>query len=170
VPGTVTEAGGSGTTAATWTADAAGIDALTASVTDNGGATGSASQTLIVADPRGFVAGAGWIGPAHNRLLFTLAARYPNGAATPSGVVAIAGRGVVFGATSFGWLVVSGKTAVLQGTGAANGAGGYSFRVQAVDGRPNQFAIKIWKTATGAVLLDTGAPQALAGGTLTVGG
>ena len=170
VPAAVTESGGSGTTAATWTPGSAGIDTLTANVTDNGGATGSASQTLIVADPLGYVAGAGWIGSGTTRLLFTLAARYPSGATTPNGIVVIAGRGVVFHATSFTWLVVTGKTANVQGTGIANGAAGYSFRLQAIDGQPNRFAIRIWKTATGAVLLDTGAPAALGGGNVTVGG
>jgi len=166
--GAVTESGGSGTASATWTPAASGVDTLTARVTDNAGATGSASQALIVADQSGFVSGAGAIGPRHERLIFTLEARYPRGSALPSGVVAVAGRGVVFHATSFAWLVVSGRTATLQGTGVANGAGGYSFTVQAVDGFPNRFAIKIWKTATGAVLLDTGAPAALEIGNVTV--
>jgi hypothetical protein len=170
VPATVAEAGGSGTAGATWTPAAAGIDTLTASVTDNGGATGTASQSLIVVDPFGFTAGLGWLGPAGNRLLFTFEAHYPRGATTPSGLVIVQGRGVVFHATSLAWLVVSGKTATLQGTGVANGAAGYSFRLQAVDGRPNQFAIRIWKTSTGAVLLDTGAPAPLGGGNVTVGG
>ena len=80
------------------------------------------------------------------------------------------GRGVRFRATSLAWLVVSGRTATLQGRGIANGAGGYSFRLQAVDGRPNQFAVRIWKTSTGAVLLDTGGPAPLGGGNATVGG
>jgi hypothetical protein len=84
--------------------------------------------------------------------------------------VVVDGRGVRFSATSLAWLVVSGKTATLQGTGVANGAGGYSFRLLAVDGRPNQFAIRIWKTSTGAVLLDTGAPAPIGGGNVTVGG
>jgi hypothetical protein len=170
VPAAVTESGGSGTTAATWTPAAAGIDTLTANVSDNAGATRSASQSLIVADPFGFTSGNGWVGPAHNRLLFTLDAHYPRGAATPTGSVTVDGRGVVFRATSFAWLVVSGRTATLQGTGIANGSGGYSFLLQAVDGRPNQFAMRIWKTSTGAVLLDTGAPAPLGGGNVTVGG
>ena len=170
VAATATEAGGSGTAAATWTPGSAGIDTLAASVTDNGGATGTASQSLIVVDPSGFTAGLGWLGPVHNRLLFTFEAHYPRGAATPSGLVVVDGRGVRFGATSFAWLVVSGRTATLQGTGVANGSGGWSFRLQAVDGRPNQFAIRIWKTSTGTVLLDTGAPAPVGGGNVTVGG
>ena len=170
LPGAVTEAGGSGTTSATWTPGASGIDTLTARVTDNAGATGSASETVIVADQSGFVSGAGTLGPRHQRLVFTLEARYLRGSATPSGIVAVVGRGVVFHATSFAWLVVSGRDATLQGTGVANGAGGYSFTVQAVDGFPNRFAIKIWKTATGAVLLDTGAPAAIDFGNVTVRG
>ncbi len=170
VPATATEAGGSGTTAATWTPTAAGIDTLTASVTDNGGATGTASQSLIVVDPSGFTAGLGWLGAAGNRLLFTFEAHYPRGSAAPSGIVIVDGRGVRFRATSLAWLVVSGRSATLQGSGVANGVGGSSFRLQAVDGRPNQFAIRIWKTSTGAVLLDTGAPTPLGGGNVTVGG
>ncbi len=139
-------------------------------MTDNGGATGSASQSLIVVDPFGFTSGIGWLGLVHNRLRFTFEARYPRGSTIPSGAVVVDGRGVLFRATSFAWLVVSGRTATLQGTGAANGRGGFSFRLQAVDGRPNEFAIRIWNTASGAVLLDTGAPAPLGGGNVTVGG
>jgi PKD domain len=170
LPGTVTESGGSGTASTTWTPGASGLDTLTALVRDNAGAIGSASQTLIVADQFGSATGAGTIGRRHERLLFTFEARYPRGAGTPTGSVTVAGRGVVFHATSLAWLVVTGRTATLQGTGVANGAGGYSFTLQAVDGFPNRVAIKIWKTATGAVLLDTGAPAALAFGDVTVRG
>jgi hypothetical protein len=74
----------------------------------------------------------------------------------------------VFRATSFSWLVCASRKATLQGTGAVNGATGYSFQLQAVDGRPNLFAIRIWRTSTGAVVLDTGAPQPLTGGDLSV--
>jgi hypothetical protein len=168
VPATVTESGGSGTATAAWTPAASGIDTLTASVRDNGGAVGSASQTLIVADPFGVTTGLGRIGPLRDRVGFAFEAHYPRGAATPAGTVLVEGRGVLFHATSLDWLVVSGRTATLQGTGVAGGTGGWSFRLQAVDGRPNLFAIRIWKTSTGAVLLDTGAPQPLTGGDLTV--
>jgi len=168
VPATVTESGGSGTATATWTPAAAGIDTLTASVRDNGGAVGSASEPLIVADPFGVTTGLGRIGRFRDHLGFAFDARYPRGAATPTGTVLVEGRSVAFHATSLAWLVVSGRTATLQGTGVANGSAGWSFRLQAVDGRPNLFAIRIWKTSTGAVLLDTGAPQPLTSGDLSV--
>ena len=170
LPSAVMEVGGSGTASTTWTPATSGIDTLTAHVTDNAGAIGSASQTVIVADQLGFVSGAGAIGERHERLLFALEARYPGGGRTPSGRVTLAGRGVVFHASTFAWLVVAGRTATLQGTGVANGVGGYSFQVRAVDGFPNRFAVSIWKTPTGAVLLDTGAPAALAFGNVTVRG
>ena len=168
LPATVTESGGSGTATAAWTPAAAGIDTLTATVRDNGGVVGSASEALIVADPFGVTTGLGRIGRFREHLGFAFDARYPRGAATPTGTVLVEGRGVVFHATSFAWLVVSGRTATLQGTGVANGSGGWSFRLQAVDGRPSLFAIRIWKTSTGAVLVDTGAPQPLTGGDLSV--
>jgi len=168
VPATVTESGGAGAATAAWTPTASGIDTLTAGVTDNGGATGSASQTLIVADPLGVTTGLGSIGPLRDHVGFAFDARYPRAAATPTGTVLVEGRGVLFHATSLAWLVVSGRAATLQGTGVANGGGGWSFRLQTVDGRPNLFAIRIWKTSTGAVLLDTGAPQPLSAGDVTV--
>ena len=168
VPASVTESGGSGTAAATWTPFAAGIDTLIANVTDNAGATGSASQTLIVVDPAGVTTGLGQIGPRRDRVRFTFEARYPRGATTPSGLVLVQRRGLVFRSTSLAWLVAASRKATLQGTGVVNGAGGYSFQLVAVDGRPNQFGVKIWKTSTGAVVLDTGAPQPLTGGDLSV--
>jgi Bacterial Ig-like domain (group 3)/PKD domain len=170
VAATVTESAGSGTTASAWTPSAAGIDTLTANVRDNAGAVGSAAQALIVVDPFGSTTGLGRIGPRHAHVGFAFDAHYLRGSATPTGTVLVGSHGVDFRATSLGWLVVAGRTATLQGTGVANGVGGYSFQLQAVDGRPGLFAIKIWKTSTGAVLLDTGAPQPLTAGDLAVRG
>jgi PKD repeat protein len=65
-----------------------------------------------------------------------------------------------FKSTSYTSLAVTGTTkGVYRGTGKVNGATGYSFLVSVVDGRSthssDRFRIKIWNTATGAVLYDT---------------
>ena len=52
------------------------------------------------------------------------------------------------------WLVVSGTKAQYKGTGTVNGAAGYSFMITVVDGSPDKFRMKVWNTATSAVVYD----------------
>jgi hypothetical protein len=58
------------------------------------------------------------------------------------------------------WLVVAGAKAQYKGTGSVNGTSGYSFILTAVDsgisggGSVDGFRIKIWNTATSAIVYD----------------
>ena len=70
--------------------------------------------------------------------------------------------------TSLSWLVVSGTTAILQGQGQVDHISGYTFRLDAITGHPARLRVRIWKTATGAAVLDTGNPSLLAFGTLQI--
>jgi len=169
IPATVTEANGSGTAAATWTPAAAGIVPVTASVRDKDGASGSAAETLIVVDPAaGSLIGAGALASSGGKLVFAVAAGYTGSSTRPLGTVHIATPRLELESTSLSWLVVSGGTAILQGRGRIDHTPGYTFRLDAVTGHPARLRVRIWKTATGAMVLDTGGPSPLALGTLKI--
>jgi hypothetical protein len=69
--------------------------------------------------------------------------------------------GLDFTSTAYQWLVVAGAHAKFKGTGTIEGlAGEYGFMVTATDsniqggGDVDRFRIKIWETATAAVVYD----------------
>ncbi|HEY3318473.1 MAG TPA: PKD domain-containing protein [Coriobacteriia bacterium] len=174
--GKVTGAGGSGTVAGRHSYAKAGFYAVSLVVTDNDGGAGSASLgSLPVFDPgAGFVTGGGsFVSPAGSfaewpratgKATFAFHARYGRRDKTLSGnaVFQLHPGRLNFKATSFDWLVVSGKKAVAQGSGTMNGRGDCGFLVSAIDRRPDTVRVKIWDKATGAVIYDsqTGAGDA----------
>lgn len=81
---------------------------------------------------------------------FGFNAKYLSGTTIPTGSVEFSAKesNVTFKATGFDWLVISSGRAELQGTGTVNGAGSYSFRLVAIDGSPDSFAIRIWNATT----------------------
>ncbi len=82
------------------------------------------------------------------------------------------------------WLVVSGPKPQSKGDGTVNGAPGYSFLLTATDGQVNgggnmdKFRIKVWNTATSAVVydnvlggsddIDLANPQVIANGSIVI--
>jgi hypothetical protein len=61
-----------------------------------------------------------------------------------------------FSSTTYDWLVVSqnGVRAQYKGYGTVNGQSGYGFLLTALDQTSDQFRIKIWNTATSAIVYD----------------
>jgi hypothetical protein len=137
----------------------AGIVPIGLTVADDDGGSGSATTSLVVYDPSaGFVTGGGWIATDGGKITFAVNAKYLTGATTPTGSVTVHGGGVDFESTSLRFLVVTGTTAIVEGPG---------FRATAVDGSPNEFAIRVWD-ASGRTLADTGAPRPLGGGQIQI--
>lgn len=172
VSGTVTSSG----CRAEHTYAAAGIRRPVITVTDDDGASADTTlPELIVYDrAAGPVVGAGTVASRvglklTGRASFSLAAAYLPGATAPAGEVTFDSRPahLKFRSTGLDWLVVSGSTAVLQGSGTVNGKSGYGFRVTATDS-PDTFLIKIWKKSGGEVVYSSGAPAKVTG-VLTVG-
>ncbi|MFD9320789.1 family 43 glycosylhydrolase [Streptomyces sp. NPDC060053] len=170
--GTVTSSG----CRAEHTYTSAGIRRPVITVTDDDGASAATTlPELIVYDrAAGPVVGAGAVaakvGPKlTGRAFFSLTAGYLPGATAPAGGVTFDFRParLKFRSTGLDWLVVSGSTAVLQGSGTVDGKSGYGFRVTTTDG-PDTFLIKIWKKSGGEVVYNSGTP-AKVNGVLTVG-
>ncbi|MFE9675636.1 family 43 glycosylhydrolase [Streptomyces sp. NPDC006259] len=177
VPGTVTDTN----CRAAHVYTAAGIHRPVVTVTDDDGASDSATlPELIVYDrAAGPAAGAGLVVspagayPADARLAgkaaFSLAADYRTGATAPTGRVTLdfGPARLKLRSSGLDWLVVTGSRAVLQGSGTVDGTAGYAFRVTATDA-PDTFRVRIWKKTTGDVVYDlTGGGKVT--GVVTVG-
>jgi probable HAF family extracellular repeat protein len=177
-PASIVESGGSGSASGTHTYSAAGVYAVTASISD-GALTGSRSSEsdipayLVVYDPAGgFITGGGWINSpagayssdagAIGKATFGFVSKYPKGKTVPEGNTEFhfATAKFKFTSASYDWLVVSGAKARFKGAGKVNGEGTYRFLIAAIDGQVSQgggtdrFRIKIWDDATGVVVYD----------------
>ena len=139
--------------------------------------SGCATSTayLAVYDPNGgFVTGGGWItsplgayvadANLTGKANFGFNSKYKKGSNVPEGNTEFQFQtgNLNFSSSSYssGSLVIAGKQAIYKGVGTINGATGYSFMVSAVDGQVNgggnidKFRMKIWTTATGAIVYD----------------
>jgi hypothetical protein len=133
-----------------------------------------------IASPAGaYVADASMTGQAS----FGFVSKYQKGQSTPTGQTEFQFQTAKFNFHSelYDWLVVSGSKAQYKGTGTVNGASGFSFMITAVDGSTDKFRMKVWNTATSAVVYDNklGSPdtfdatttadtQSISGGSIVV--
>jgi len=173
--GTVDE--GAGTVTGSHTFTTAGVYRITLTVTDNYGATGTASMIgefdalVVVYDPdAGFVTGGGWIdSPAGaylaepdlaGRAGFGFVSKYKKGANVPTGQTEFHFRvaDLSFSSDTYEWLVVAGARAQYKGAGTINNAGAYGFILTATDGDlaggdVDRFRIKIWDLNAGDAIV-----------------
>jgi hypothetical protein len=158
IPATLSEHGGSGTVAATWTPSAAGLYPLSLTVTDkDGGTTTVSGGTLVVFDPAaGSVSGAGsLVDPSHDLVQFDFGARYRDHDSDPSGQVKLYVPHLTLLATDLDWLVVTSPSFVLQGHGSVlEHHGSYRFRLTGVTGHPDQLRVQIW-SPDGSLVYDS---------------
>jgi hypothetical protein len=178
--GSVSESGGAGTGTGTHTYADPGIYTVQVTVTDEYGASATASFAHVVVDDPdgGFVTGGGWINspagayPAApsltGKIHFGFNSKYQSGSSVPTGQTEFQFKaaGLDFHGSDYAWLVVSGGTAQCSGTGTINGAGGYSFFITGSDGRidgsnMDKLRMKIWSTLSGVIVYDNamGAPD-----------
>ncbi|MEM3489919.1 MAG: post-COAP-1 domain-containing protein, partial [Nitrososphaerota archaeon] len=133
-----------------------GVYTLTVTAKDYHGNIATAIVTFVVYDPTaGFVTGGGWIIPeptVGEHASFGFVAKYKKGSNLPEGNMEFQYkyRDINLKSVSIDWLAISNNRALFQGTATINGAGTYTFRVEAVDGdltagKPDYFAIKIWQ-------------------------
>jgi type VI secretion system Hcp family effector len=143
---------------------------------DAAGNTGNAvTLDLPVFDPDSFVTGSGFIKAANGaKQQLNVNASYDEGDTEPSGKVMFQAGSINFSSTDLDYLLVTGNTARLAGTGTINGAGDYSFEAWLVDGNlgggsgGDSFRIRIVNNVTGAVVFDNGALAAVQGGNLKI--
>jgi CSLREA domain-containing protein len=143
-----------------------GVYAVTVTVTDGLGASGSdVFEPVVVYDPdASFIIGGGWIfsseGAYHpdpsltGKAQFGFVSRYKRGASVPSGAIQFrfTAAGLSFFSDEYEWLVISGSRARYQGVGEVNGEPGFKFLITAFDANLNtndsferdRFRIKIW--------------------------
>jgi hypothetical protein len=180
---------GDGSCAGTRSFASAGVYRVTVTVADRDGGTSAPAvfEHVIVIDPAaGFLTGAGAVTSPAGRAQVTFQARYPTGAATPSGNLQLPLKeaGLEIEGQAQQWLVVAGAKAQVRGTATVNGASGFSYLLTVVDGdRPggggaDRLRLKVWNTDTGAVAydnvagapddIDTANPQALTTGSVVI--
>ncbi|WP_415898195.1 PKD domain-containing protein [Neptuniibacter sp. QD57_21] len=151
-----------------------GVYTVTVTVADDDGA--SAQQTyqyVVVYDPSaGFVTGGGYINSPLGAYVadpnmvgkasYGFVARYKKGKSVPDGQTQFQFKAgdLNFHSASYEWLVVAGSRAQFKGDGTINGEGDYGFMLTAIDAAINnsidvdQFRIKIWDKASGAIVYD----------------
>jgi hypothetical protein len=93
---------------------------------------------------------------------FGFVSKYRTGANAPSGDTEFHFHAASFSfkSVSYEWLVIAGARAQYKGAGTIDGSGGYGFMLTAVDGSldggagTDKFRLKVWNTATNAVVYD----------------
>jgi PKD repeat protein len=200
--GSVTEANGSGTVTGSHPYAAAGTYTVSVTVVDDdsGSVIAAAETYVVVYDPSaGFVTGGGWISspsgaytPGNTsdtdytgKANFGFVSKYLPGSTTPSGNTEfdLKSAGLNFHATGMTYLVVTNNAtkAYYAGTGTVNGSGSYGFFVSVLDNgnqSADTFRIKVWNTATNAVVYDNqaggadtdSATQQISGGSVVIHG
>jgi PKD repeat protein len=196
--GTVNEAG---TVSTTYTFTSAGVYMVKLTVTNDLGVSGTATQVndldamVVIFDPNGgHITGGGWIvsppgsypsAPSlSGKTNFGFVSKYHKNETVPRGETQFHFKDgdLKFQSTAYEWMVISGARAQNKGTGTINGSGSFSFLMTVIDGqRPggggvDRFRMKIWNTATGAIVYDNqpGAADnatpltALGGGSLVI--
>jgi hypothetical protein len=175
---TTTTTGATNTCTVTYTSATPTVDSLTATYTPSddvhlaSSTTGSPLLVVFYDASGSFVTGGGTINVlagsyTANLLLsgqanFGFVSKYQKGASVPDGQTEFQFQvaNFDFHSESYQWLVVSGAKAQYKGTGTINGIAGYTFLLTATDsainggGTSDSFRIKIWNTATSAIVFD----------------
>jgi Bacterial Ig domain/PKD domain len=160
-----------GTCSATHTYAAAGVYSVSIVVSDDdGGIASAAFSGPVVYDADGAsITGGGWVSTASGKANFTVGAQYLKNASVPTGNTKFELASGTLNSTSYDWLVVTGTTAQLQGTGTIGGTGSYGFLATATDnGNSDTIRIKVWDKTTGATVYDSGAALTVNGGNITI--
>jgi hypothetical protein len=165
-----------GTVTGSYIYAAPGIYPVSVTVTDQRGASGSATAVpgvVVISMIAGSINGNGVInGPPFmiaaaspaGQVQFRLAAKYAGNRTVPQGQTVLQFKAThrTFRSTGLDWLVVSGGTAWYEGTGTINGAGSYGFLVAASSGGTGagKVRIRVWDESSGTMVYDTqpGAP------------
>lgn len=155
-----------GTCTGTRTYTAAGIYTVSIIVADDDAGTATATfSEVIVFDVNGgeVSADGSFTTPAGKKGELEVDAKYHKKESTPKGDFELEAPGVEFESKSFDWLVITGSSAHMQGTGTFNDKKNYAFRLTVTDAATDTFRLRIWNKTTGATVYDTVTDVALHG-------
>ena len=149
---------------ATHTYANAGFFTVSATVTDDDGASVSTgTRTLAVYDAAaGYTTASGYVQGVMiaQKTYFSHDVRYTGGT-TPTGTFEIHGTAAAnMTSSAFEYLVVQGTTGTFRGTGTLTNGTPVTFIVRGIDNKPtltnrDKIRIKVWNTATNAVIYDS---------------
>ena len=160
-----------GTARGTCTFTSAGVYAVQLTVHDDDGDSDTevaAGQVVVYDASAGWITGGGWIdspvgayAPAASvsgKLTFGFVAKYQTSSVSiPNGNAEfkLSLARLDFRSSTLDWMVVTGSTAHLQGSGTLNGTGDYGFSIAANDGSAaDAIRIRIWNRVTGDLVYD----------------
>jgi hypothetical protein len=156
----------------------AGVYTLSMMLSDGPATDWPASGVVGIYDPARTLSGSGSVvSPANACLLsarcgvdstavYNVNAKYAKGATRPTVCIAYSAAGFSLTASSADWFAAANGSGSIQGTGKVNGVGGYTYRLSAVDGRPDSIDLKVWSPA-GALVYDL-EPARLKTGSITI--
>ena len=157
----------------------AGLYSVKITVSDGQTGGSMVSSQVVVYDPARTLSGSGSLNsPAGSCRLskgcsaagtagFSFSISYPKAATKPTMSMAFSVSGFSFVATSADWMVATSGTATVQGAGKVNCASGYTFRLVAIDGRPDLMRLQAW-SPSGVLVYDNGSVAPLKAGSVTV--
>jgi hypothetical protein len=157
----------------------AGFYSVKITVSDGQAGGSRVSSQVVVYDPARTLSGSGSLtSPTGSCRLskscsaagtagFSFRISYAKAATKPTMSMAFSISGFSFVATGADWMVATGGTATVQGAGKVNGASGYTFRLVAIDGRPNLMRLQVW-SPSGVLVYDNGSMAPLKAGSITV--
>ena len=151
--------------------DTPGVYTLTLTVKDDADNSDTGIfEFIVIYDPdAGFVTGGGWIDSPPGaytanpnltgKAKFGFVSKYKTGASVPTGQTQFQFKAgdLNFHSSSYEWLVIAGAKAMYKGDGTVNGAAGFTFQINAIDGQVNggggvdKFRIKIKQTGGGVI-------------------
>lgn len=175
-PAQITESNGAGTALADHVYTAAGIYTVSITLSDDKGATATASyggDVVVYAPAGGFATGAASVDSpagalpgnpaATGKANLILTAKYTAGAGAPTGSVNFnfPRANLRFRSDALVWMVRNGGTAIVRALGSLGGVPGYEILVSASDGQfggasgVDLVRVKITEQASGSVIYDT---------------
>ena len=157
-----------------------GIFVIQLAISDGQASTSLTGPQVLVYNPASTLSGSGSVASskgacrlsakcsAASTASFSVDARYAKGATRPSVSLTYSAHAFALKAAAADWFVSGGPgSSWIQGTAEVNGAAGYTFRLVAIDGKPDALRLQVW-SSSGALVYDNGAAVPLQSGSIKI--